>query len=71
MTKAGAAAEVADVRARVKREAAAAAAMYRATMRPAPDAPRIVSAVRLPSGWVSMQCRDGLHVMQPRYCSGA
>lgn len=74
MTQAGAAAEVADVRARVSDEAAAAADLYRAAMlQPVPerDGQRIMSAVRLASGWVSIHCRGGLRTMQPRYVGGA
>ena len=73
MTKAGVAAEVAGVLARVSGEAEAAAGLYRAAMQqPAPKrgAQRIMSAVRLASGWVTMRERDGLTVLQPRYTGG-
>lgn len=71
MTQAGAAAEVADVRARVSDEAAAAADLYRAAMLQPAAAGRVAFAIRLRSGWVSLQGFAGPEINAPRYSARA
>lgn len=74
MTQAGAAAEVADVLARVSGEAEAAQAAYTEAMRPAerrPRSERIASAVRLASGWVCIRGFAGPEINAPRYVTKA
>lgn len=67
MTQAGAAAEVADVLARVSDEAAAAADLYRAAMHPAGMPARVVFACRLATGWITVRGRSGPEINAPRF----
>ena len=69
MTQAGAAAEVADVRARIASEVASAAALYRRAMLPAALPDRIMVALRLPSGWVRLKGAAGPEINAPRYAA--
>lgn len=65
--RAGAAAEVADVRARVRGESEAAQALYRLALLPVAAPERIMVALRLPSGWVRLKGAAGPEINAPRY----
>lgn len=71
MTQAGAAAEVSDVRARIGREAAYAADLFRRAMQPPVPTERVAFAIRLRNGWVSLQGFVGPEINTPRYSARA